>query len=72
MTTPNTTPSATDFSRLPLAPAMLAAGLATPAAGAQPVYVRDQVAKTTLERAAEQVAASAQPAQPAHTARPYA
>lgn len=57
-------PSATALLRL--APAMLASGHATLAAGAQPVYVRDQVAKTTLERAAEQVAASAQPA---HTAR---
>jgi len=43
---------------LRLAPAMLADGQATHAAGAQPVYVRDQVAKTTLERAAEQAAAA--------------
>lgn len=49
---------------LRLAPAMLAAGQATHAAGAQPVYVRDQVAKTTLERAAEQAAAAHTPAHP--------
>lgn len=47
---------------LRLAPAMLAAGLETHAAGAQPVYVRDQVAQTTLERAASQAAAAGQPA----------
>lgn len=46
---------------LRLAPHMLAGGLATTAAGAQPVYVRDQVAKTTLERAAEQAAAPSRP-----------
>jgi len=42
---------------LRLAPGLLTAGHATAAAGAQPVYVRDQVAKTTAERAAEQAAA---------------
>lgn len=42
---------------LRLAPRLLANGQATAPAGAQPVYVRDQVAKTTLERAAEQAAA---------------
>lgn len=47
---------------LRLAPHMLAAGLATNAAGAQPVYVRDQVAKTTLERAAEHMGAHTRPA----------
>lgn len=46
---------------LRLAPAMLADGQATRADGAQPVYVRDQVAKTTLERAAEQAAAAHTP-----------
>ena len=38
---------------LRLAPALLAAGGARPAEQALPIYVRDQVAKTTLERAAE-------------------
>ena len=47
---------------LRLAPHMLAAGLTTDAAGAQPVYVRDQVAKTTLERAAEHMGAYTRPA----------
>jgi tRNA threonylcarbamoyladenosine biosynthesis protein TsaB len=37
---------------LRLAPRLLAAGHATPAAGALPLYVRDKVAQTTLERAA--------------------
>ena len=37
---------------LRLAPAMLAAGLAVPAAGALPLYIRDKVAQTTAERAA--------------------
>jgi tRNA threonylcarbamoyladenosine biosynthesis protein TsaB len=35
-----------------LAPAMLAAGLAVDAADALPLYVRDKVAQTTLEREA--------------------
>jgi len=38
---------------LRLAPAMLAAGHAVDAAGALPRYIRDKVAKTTSERAAE-------------------
>lgn len=38
---------------LQLAPALLAAGQAVPASQALPLYVRDKVAKTTLERAAE-------------------
>ena len=38
---------------LRLAPALLAAGGARPAEQALPIFVRDQVAKTTLERAAE-------------------
>jgi tRNA threonylcarbamoyladenosine biosynthesis protein TsaB len=38
---------------LRLAPALLAAGGAQRAELALPTYVRDQVAKTTLERAAE-------------------
>jgi len=37
---------------LRLAPAMLAAGLAVPAAQALPLYIRDKVAQTTAERAA--------------------
>ncbi len=41
---------------LRLAPALLAAGGARAAEQALPIYVRDQVAKTTLERAAEKVA----------------
>lgn len=43
---------------LRLAPNLLNAGQATLPVGAQPVYVRDHVAKTTLERAAEQAAAA--------------
>lgn len=37
---------------LRLAPALLAAGLAVPAARALPLYIRDKVAQTTAERAA--------------------
>ena len=37
---------------LRLAPALLAAGQAGPAAGALPLYIRDKVAQTTEERAA--------------------
>jgi tRNA threonylcarbamoyladenosine biosynthesis protein TsaB len=37
---------------LRLAPAMVAAGLAVPAAQALPLYIRDKVAQTTAERAA--------------------
>lgn len=44
-------PTATAMLRL--APALLAAGLAVPADQALPLYIRDKVAKTTLERAAE-------------------
>jgi len=42
---------------LRLAPALLAAGHAVAAAQALPRYIRDKVAKTTLERAAEKAAA---------------
>ena len=38
---------------LRLAPALMAAGLALPAEQAMPLYIRDKVAKTTLEREAE-------------------
>ncbi|MGH6626822.1 MAG: tRNA (adenosine(37)-N6)-threonylcarbamoyltransferase complex dimerization subunit type 1 TsaB, partial [Burkholderiaceae bacterium] len=38
---------------LRLAPALLAAGQALPADQALPLYIRDKVAKTTAERAAE-------------------
>ena len=41
---------------LRLAPAMLAAGLAVDAALAMPRYIRDKVAKTTVEREAEKAA----------------
>lgn len=44
---------------LRLAPALIAAGCLVPAAEALPLYVRDKVAKTTDERAAERAAASA-------------
>lgn len=49
-----TLPTATALLRL--APALLAAGAAVQADQALPLYVRDKVAKTTLERAAEKVA----------------
>ncbi len=45
---------------LRLAPGLLAAGKAVPAEQALPIYIRDKVAKTTAERAAEK-AATAQP-----------
>lgn len=48
-------PSATAMLRL--APALLAAGHAVPPQQALPRYIRDKVAKTTLERAAEKAAA---------------
>jgi len=44
---------------LRLAPALLAAGHALPAAGALPLYIRDKVAQTTEERAAQRAAAAA-------------
>ena len=51
---------------LRLAPGLLAQGLATPAAHAQPLYVRDKVAQTTVERALlAQTAPSASAATPA-------
>jgi tRNA threonylcarbamoyladenosine biosynthesis protein TsaB len=43
---------------LRLAPALLAQGLAVDAALAMPSYIRDKVAKTTVEREAEKAAAS--------------
>jgi tRNA threonylcarbamoyladenosine biosynthesis protein TsaB len=46
---------------LRLAPAMLAAGQAGPAAGAMPLYIRDKVAQTTQERAALRAAPPPQP-----------
>src|SRR5690606_4150080 len=45
---------------LRLAPAMLAAGGAMPAGDALPRYIRDKVAQTTAERAAQRAAAAAQ------------
>jgi tRNA threonylcarbamoyladenosine biosynthesis protein TsaB len=48
---------------LRLAPGLLAAGLALPAEHALPIYIRDKVAQTTLERTAAKVAiASGMPA----------
>jgi tRNA threonylcarbamoyladenosine biosynthesis protein TsaB len=47
-------PSASALLRL--APALLAAGAAVPADQALPLYIRDKVAKTTAERAAEKAA----------------
>lgn len=44
---------------LRLAPALIAAGRAVPAEQALPLYIRDKVAKTTDERAAERAAAAA-------------
>ena len=41
---------------LRLAPALLAAGLALPAEQALPLYIRDKVASTSLERAAQKLA----------------
>ena len=52
-------PTATAMLRL--APALLAAGLGLPADQALPRYIRDKVAKTTDERAAEKAALSATP-----------
>jgi tRNA threonylcarbamoyladenosine biosynthesis protein TsaB len=52
-------PTATAMLRL--APALLAAGLGVPADQALPRYIRDKVAKTTDERAAEKAAANASP-----------
>jgi tRNA threonylcarbamoyladenosine biosynthesis protein TsaB len=49
-------PTATALLRL--APALLAAGAALPADQALPLYIRDKVAKTTRERAAEKAALS--------------
>lgn len=46
---------------LRLAPGLLAQGLATPAAHAQPVYVRDKVAQTTAERATRPTTALTSP-----------
>jgi tRNA threonylcarbamoyladenosine biosynthesis protein TsaB len=46
---------------LRLAPALLAAGLAVPAAHAMPLYIRDKVAQTTEERAIRRAAQSAIP-----------
>ena len=43
----------TALAMLQLAPALLVAGQAVPASQALPLYVRDKVAKTTVERAAE-------------------
>jgi len=47
-------PTATALLRM--APALLAAGGAVPADQALPLYIRDKVAKTTAERAAEKAA----------------
>jgi len=55
-----------------LAPRLLARGLAVPAAQALPIYIRDKVAKTTEERAAEKAAAQALTAQQQGLAVPSA
>jgi len=46
---------------LRLAPALLAAGQAGPAASAMPLYIRDKVAQTTQERAASRAAPPTKP-----------
>ena len=46
---------------LRLAPALLAAGRAGPAASAMPLYIRDKVAQTTQERAASRAALPTKP-----------
>ncbi|NPC55008.1 tRNA (adenosine(37)-N6)-threonylcarbamoyltransferase complex dimerization subunit type 1 TsaB [Caenimonas soli] len=46
---------------LRLAPALMAAGQAGPAAGAMPLYIRDKVAQTTEERAASRAAPTTRP-----------
>lgn len=46
---------------LRLAPALLAAGQAGPAARAMPLYIRDKVAQTTEERAVSRAAQAAKP-----------
>ena len=46
---------------LRLAPALMAAGLAGPAARATPLYIRDKVAQTTEERASSRAAQAAKP-----------
>lgn len=46
---------------LRLAPALLAAGQAVPAADALPLYIRDKVAQTTEERAAQRAAKPSSP-----------
>lgn len=51
---------------LRLAPQLLAQGLAVSAEQALPVYIRDKVAKTTLERAAEKALAQGSAAALAH------
>lgn len=51
------TPTATAMLRL--APQLLAQGLAVPAERAWPTYIRDKVAQTTAERAAEKAARAA-------------
>lgn len=48
---------------LRLAPALMTAGQAVPAAQALPVYIRDKVAKTTAERMAEKAASLSSAAQ---------
>jgi tRNA threonylcarbamoyladenosine biosynthesis protein TsaB len=58
-TTPHHTALPTATAMLRLAPQLLAAGKAVPPAQALPSYVRDKVAKTTVERAAEKAAAMA-------------
>jgi tRNA threonylcarbamoyladenosine biosynthesis protein TsaB len=51
----------TALALLRVAPALIAAGQATTAAHATPLYIRDKVAQTTDERAAARAAGSAKP-----------
>jgi tRNA threonylcarbamoyladenosine biosynthesis protein TsaB len=57
MTAPAVNALPTAAAMLRLAPALLASGHAVPGDQALPIYIRDKVAKTTLERQVEKAAA---------------